>query len=141
MSEVGLARVLHKSQYSRSAKSDIGGERKPATKSHSHGRLPEMPNSLSMDVEVDTHDFRPWHYDEIADSMMKKTELSRPAKRLTRVRSPVQLGVLSSALRFRQTGIGHAITCPLPSRSLSLCHLGRYETQCMFFRKQTCCAA
>jgi calcineurin-like phosphoesterase family protein len=39
---------------------------------HSHGRLPEAPNSLSMDVGVDTHNFRPWHYDEIADSMAKK---------------------------------------------------------------------
>jgi hypothetical protein len=27
-----------------------------------------------MDVGVDTHDFRPWHYDEIADIMRKKTE-------------------------------------------------------------------
>jgi calcineurin-like phosphoesterase family protein len=39
---------------------------------HSHGRLPEVPLSLSMDVGVDTHDFRPWHYDEIADIMRKK---------------------------------------------------------------------
>jgi calcineurin-like phosphoesterase family protein len=39
---------------------------------HSHGRLPEAPNSLSMNVGVDTHNFRPWHYDEIADSMAKK---------------------------------------------------------------------
>jgi calcineurin-like phosphoesterase family protein len=39
---------------------------------HSHGRLPEAPNSLSMDVGVDTHNFRPWHYDEIADIMAKK---------------------------------------------------------------------
>ena len=41
-----------------------------------------MPNSLSMDVEVDTHDFRPWHYDEIADSMMKKTEAQPSGKAL-----------------------------------------------------------
>jgi len=41
---------------------------------HSHGRLPEVPHSLSMDVGVDTHDFRPWRYDEIADIMRKKTE-------------------------------------------------------------------
>ena len=39
---------------------------------HSHGRLPEAPNSLSMDVGVDTHNFRPWHYDEIAEIMTKK---------------------------------------------------------------------
>jgi calcineurin-like phosphoesterase family protein len=38
---------------------------------HSHGRLPEVPTSLSMDVEVDTHDFRPWHYEEISNLMMK----------------------------------------------------------------------
>lgn len=39
---------------------------------HSHGHLPEAPNSLSMDVGVDTHSFHPWHYDEIADIMRKK---------------------------------------------------------------------
>jgi calcineurin-like phosphoesterase family protein len=32
---------------------------------HSHGKLPEAPTSLSMYVGVDTHDFRPWHFDEI----------------------------------------------------------------------------
>jgi hypothetical protein len=36
--------------------------------------LPEVPHSLSMDAGVDTHDFRPWHYDEIADIMRKKVE-------------------------------------------------------------------
>jgi calcineurin-like phosphoesterase family protein len=41
---------------------------------HSHGRLPEAPNSLSMEVGVDTHNFRPWHCDEIADIMTKKAE-------------------------------------------------------------------
>jgi predicted phosphodiesterase len=41
---------------------------------HSDGRLPEAPNSLSMDVGVDTHNFRPWHCDEIADIMTKKAE-------------------------------------------------------------------
>lgn len=41
---------------------------------HSHGRLPEAPNSFSMDVGVDTHNFRPWHYDEIAHIMTKKAE-------------------------------------------------------------------
>jgi hypothetical protein len=29
-----------------------------------------------MDVGVDTHDFRPWHYDEIGDIMMKSRRLS-----------------------------------------------------------------
>jgi len=32
---------------------------------HSHGNLPDEPLSLSLDVVVDTHDFRPWHFDEI----------------------------------------------------------------------------
>jgi calcineurin-like phosphoesterase family protein len=31
---------------------------------HFHGNLPDTP-TLSMDVGVDTHDFRPWHFDEI----------------------------------------------------------------------------
>ncbi len=39
---------------------------------HSHGRLPEAPTMLSMDVGVDTHDFRPWHFDEIKDAMEAK---------------------------------------------------------------------
>lgn len=39
---------------------------------HSHGRLPTLDNSLSMDVGVDTHDFRPWHFDEIRDRMTVK---------------------------------------------------------------------
>jgi len=42
---------------------------------HSHGRLPEVPNSLSMDVGVDTHDFRPWHFDEIKAVMNERTKL------------------------------------------------------------------
>jgi len=41
---------------------------------HSRGRLPDVRRSLSTDVGVDTHDFRPWHYDEIADIMRKKAE-------------------------------------------------------------------
>lgn len=43
---------------------------------HSHGRLPDASVSLSMDVGVDTHEFRPWHYDEIGDIMMKKWQAS-----------------------------------------------------------------
>ena len=39
---------------------------------HSHGRLPSLDASLSMDVGVDTHDFRPWHFDEIRDRMKEK---------------------------------------------------------------------
>ncbi len=40
---------------------------------HSHGRLPSLDASLSMDVGVDTHDFRPWHFDEVRDRMTAKT--------------------------------------------------------------------
>lgn len=48
---------------------------------HSHGRLPQAPDSLSMDVGVDTHNFRPWHYDEIADIMTKKTAVREARSR------------------------------------------------------------
>jgi calcineurin-like phosphoesterase family protein len=41
---------------------------------HSHGKLPEAPTSLSMDVGVDTHDFRPWHFDEINLLMTEKAK-------------------------------------------------------------------
>jgi calcineurin-like phosphoesterase family protein len=39
--------------------------RKTIAYGHSHGKLPGDPLSLPMDVGVDTHDFRPWHVDEI----------------------------------------------------------------------------
>jgi calcineurin-like phosphoesterase family protein len=39
---------------------------------HSHGRLPDDPVALSMDVGVDTHDFRPWRFDEIQERMAAK---------------------------------------------------------------------
>lgn len=39
---------------------------------HSHANLPDEPFSLSMDVGVDTHDFRPWHFDEIQAVMKGK---------------------------------------------------------------------
>jgi len=47
---------------------------------HSHGRLPEMPTSLSMDVGIDTHEFRPWHYDEIVGVMEKKSEAQKESR-------------------------------------------------------------
>ena len=43
---------------------------------HSHGRLPSQGTSLSMDVGVDTHDFRPWHFDEISEQMASKAEIT-----------------------------------------------------------------
>jgi calcineurin-like phosphoesterase family protein len=39
---------------------------------HSHGRLPDVPSSCSMDVGVDTHDFCPWHFEEIKSRMGAK---------------------------------------------------------------------
>lgn len=43
---------------------------------HSHGNLPDEPLSLSLDVGVDTHDFRPWHFDEI-EAIMKAKAAAR----------------------------------------------------------------
>ncbi len=40
---------------------------------HSHGTLPDNPNSRSIDVGVDVHDFRPIAFDEVAMYMAKKT--------------------------------------------------------------------
>jgi len=39
---------------------------------HSHGNLADDPLSLSMDVGVDTHDFRPWHFEEVQAAMQAK---------------------------------------------------------------------
>jgi calcineurin-like phosphoesterase family protein len=41
---------------------------------HSHGNLRDDPISLSMDVGVDSHDFSPWHFDEIQAVMKLKAE-------------------------------------------------------------------
>ncbi len=39
---------------------------------HSHGSLPDDPNSLSMDVGVDTNNFYPYHFEEIKERMSRK---------------------------------------------------------------------
>jgi calcineurin-like phosphoesterase family protein len=39
---------------------------------HLHGNLPDDPLSLSMDVGVDTHDFRPWLFGEVEKVMKAK---------------------------------------------------------------------
>jgi calcineurin-like phosphoesterase family protein len=39
---------------------------------HSHGNLADDPATLSIDVGVDSHDFRPWHFDEITTVMNAK---------------------------------------------------------------------
>lgn len=40
---------------------------------HSHAKLPDLPDSLSMDVGVDTNDFKPYSFDDIKQIMSKKT--------------------------------------------------------------------
>ena len=40
---------------------------------HSHGSLPDDPNSLSFDVGVDCHDYYPISYKEVKAIMAKKT--------------------------------------------------------------------
>jgi len=39
---------------------------------HSHGNLKDSQAALSMDVGVDTHQFMPWHFDEIKAVMEAK---------------------------------------------------------------------
>jgi calcineurin-like phosphoesterase family protein len=39
---------------------------------HSHGNLPDEPLALSLDIGVDTHDFRPLHFEEIQMVMAQK---------------------------------------------------------------------
>jgi len=41
---------------------------------HSHGNLPDTATSLSMDVGVDTHDFRQRHFEEINSLMTEKAK-------------------------------------------------------------------
>lgn len=40
---------------------------------HSHGSLPDDPNSMSFDVGVDCHNYSPLSFDEVAAIMTKKT--------------------------------------------------------------------
>ena len=39
---------------------------------HSHGSLPDDPNTRSLDVGVDVHDYRPIAFDEVSIYMAKK---------------------------------------------------------------------
>jgi calcineurin-like phosphoesterase family protein len=41
---------------------------------HSHNQLPEISGSLSFDIGVDCHEYRPWNYVEVKEKMMKKME-------------------------------------------------------------------
>jgi len=43
---------------------------------HSHGNLPDDPFSLSMDVGVDSHGFRPLHFKEV-QTIMKAKAIAR----------------------------------------------------------------
>ena len=40
---------------------------------HSHGKLPDDPNSLSIDVGVDCHDYFPIPFDRVKELMAEKT--------------------------------------------------------------------
>ena len=42
-------------------------------KDHSHGSLADDPNSLSFDVGVDCHDFKPVSLDRVSEVMASKT--------------------------------------------------------------------
>ena len=48
---------------------------------HSHGKLPESEILPSMDVGVDTHEFSPWHFDEINVRMTQKIETANELRR------------------------------------------------------------
>ena len=50
---------------------------------HSHGRLPDDPESLSFDIGVDCHDFRPWSFAEIRAAMSRKKPRAGPANDVT----------------------------------------------------------
>ena len=57
---------------------------------HSHGNLPDEPLLLSMEVGVDTHDFLPWHFDEV-QAIMKAKAAAReqvPESRVISVKFP-----------------------------------------------------
>jgi calcineurin-like phosphoesterase family protein len=41
---------------------------------HCHGRLPEEPEALRLDVGVDAHDYRPWHWEEIKARLLPKQQ-------------------------------------------------------------------
>ncbi len=53
---------------------------------HSHGNLPDEPLSLSLDVGVDTHDLRPWRFEEI-QNVMKAKIMAREANAQTERRA------------------------------------------------------
>ena len=58
--------------------------RRVAPYGHSHGNLPDEPLALSLDVGVDTHEFRPWHFDEIQSVMQAKAQARESASQAER---------------------------------------------------------
>jgi calcineurin-like phosphoesterase family protein len=49
---------------------------------HSHGSLPDDPNSLSIDVGVDCHNYKPISADRVRDIMRDKIKVMVESKNL-----------------------------------------------------------
>lgn len=49
---------------------------------------PDVPASLSIDVGVDTHDFRPWHFDEVSARMAEKLKDRLSAENASTLSTP-----------------------------------------------------
>lgn len=56
---------------------------------HSHGNLPDDGQSVSLDVGVDTHDFRPWHFDELQTVMQMRAASRDKAMQASRRAVPI----------------------------------------------------
>jgi calcineurin-like phosphoesterase family protein len=58
---------------------------------HSHGNLPDDGQSLSLDVGVDVHDFRPWHFDELQTILQAKATARDKAIQASRLAALTEL--------------------------------------------------
>jgi len=81
----------------------------------SHGRLPEAPNSLSMDVGVDTHDFRPWQFDEIIQIMREKAK-NQSSHQLYRWLSALLRNCRPQSIRLNPRDIKRLLVCFVTAR-------------------------
>jgi calcineurin-like phosphoesterase family protein len=55
---------------------------------HVHGRLDEVPLGRSLDVGVDSHDFYPWSFEEIAAALAQRSNPFTPGRRRQSTRPP-----------------------------------------------------